>query len=89
VSTIDRIAIRPVAVERAQKLAAAIGHPDMSAFARAVVAVGTSADLERIVQAATGPAGFMEMAHFDSEKCSGRSWATAPRRACASSSAIR
>jgi uncharacterized protein (DUF302 family) len=77
VSTIDRIAIRRVAVERASvisgqsfdavlaKLAAAIGHPDMSAFARAVVAAGTSADLERIVAAATGPAGLMEMAHFD------------------------
>jgi uncharacterized protein (DUF302 family) len=25
----------------------------------------TSADLERLVHAATGPAGFMEMAHFD------------------------
>ncbi len=76
-STIDRIAIRRVAVERASvisgqsfdavlaKLAAAIGHPDMSAFARAVVAAGTAADLERIVEAATGPAGLMEMAHFD------------------------
>jgi uncharacterized protein (DUF302 family) len=77
VSTIDRIAIRRVAVERATvisgqsfdavlaKLAAAVGHPDMSAFARDVVAAGTSADLERIVEAATGPAGLMEMAHFD------------------------
>jgi hypothetical protein len=55
VSTIDRIAIRRVAVERATvisgqsfdavlaKLAAALGHPDMSAFARDVVAAGTSA----------------------------------------------
>jgi hypothetical protein len=72
VSTIDRIAIRRVAVERAAaiseqsfdavlaKLAAAVGHPDMSAFARDVAAAGTSADLERIVEAATGPAGLME-----------------------------
>src|SRR5262245_29726873 len=37
----------------------------MSAFARDVVAARTSADLERIVKAATGPAGLMEMAHFD------------------------
>jgi hypothetical protein len=29
------------------------------------LAARTSADLERIVEAATGPAGFMEMAHFD------------------------
>ena len=76
-STIDRIGIRRVAVERATiisgqpfetvitKLAAAVGQPDMSAFARDVVAARTTADLERIVNAATGPQGFMEMAHFD------------------------
>ena len=76
-STIDRIGIRRVAVERATviseqpfdavlaKLAAAVGHPEMSGFARDVVAAGTPADLERIVNAATGPGGFMEMAHFD------------------------
>jgi len=77
VSTIDRIAIRHVDVERAtvvsaqpfdavvSKLAAAIGHPDMAAFARAVAAAGTSADLEAVVKAAIGPAGLMEMARFD------------------------
>ena len=66
-SITDRIAIRRIAVERATvisgqsfdavlaKLAAAVGHPDMSAFARDVVAAGTSADLERIVEAATAP----------------------------------
>jgi hypothetical protein len=36
----------------------------MSAFGRDVVAARTSADLERIVEGATGPAG-LEMAHFD------------------------
>jgi hypothetical protein len=77
VSIIDRIGIRRVAVERTTvisgqpfdavlaKIAAAIGHPDMSAFGRDVVAARTSADLERIVEAATGPTGFMQMAHFD------------------------
>jgi uncharacterized protein (DUF302 family) len=77
VSIIDRIGIRRVAVERTTvisgqpfdavlaKIAAAIGHPDMSAFGRDVVAARTSADLERIVEAATGPAGLMQMAHFD------------------------
>lgn len=76
-STIDRIAIRRVAVERATviseqsfdavltKLAGVVGHPDMAAFARDVVAARTPADLERIVNAATGPAGLMEMARFD------------------------
>ena len=76
-STIDRIAIRRVDLERTtvvsaqsfetvvSKLAAAIGHPDMSAFARAVGAARTSADLESVVNAAVGSAGLMEMAHFD------------------------
>jgi uncharacterized protein (DUF302 family) len=77
VSTIDRIGILRLSVERATvisgqpfdavlaKLAAAVGHPDMPAFARGVAAARTSADLERIVHAETGPAGLMEMAHFD------------------------
>ena len=76
-STIDRIAIRHVDVERAtvisalpfaavvSKVAAAIGHPDMSEFARAVRAARTSPDLEAVVTAAIGTAGLMEMAHFD------------------------
>ena len=76
-SAIDRIAIRRVDVERAtvisaqpfaavvSKLAAAIGHPDMADFARAVTAARTSADLEAVVNAAIGTAGLMEMAHFD------------------------
>ena len=76
-STIDRIAIRRVDVERTtvisaqpfetvvSKLAAAIGHPDMSSFARAVAAARTSADLEGIVNAAIGSTGLMEMARFD------------------------
>ena len=76
-SAIDRIAIRRVDVERAtvisaqpfaavvSKLAAAIGHPDMSEFARNVIVARTSADLEVVVNEAIGAAGLMEMAHFD------------------------
>ncbi len=76
-STIDRIAIRRIEVERTivisaqpfdavvAKLAAAIGHPDLSAFTRDVAGARTSTDLERIVNAAAGAAGLMEMAHFD------------------------
>jgi len=77
VSTIDRIGIRRVAIERTTviseqsfetvlaKLNAAVGHPDMLTFARDVASARTSADLERVVNAATGPAGLMQMAHFD------------------------
>jgi uncharacterized protein (DUF302 family) len=77
VSTIDRIFVRRVDVERTtvisdqpfdavvSKLAKAIGHPDMSAFARAVAAARTLDELDGVVNAATGSAGLMEMAHFD------------------------
>ena len=76
-STVDHIATRHVDVQRASvisaqpfdavvsKLAAAIGHPDMSAFARVVATARTLDDLERAVNAATGDAGLMEMAHFN------------------------
>jgi uncharacterized protein (DUF302 family) len=77
VSTIDRIGLRRVEVERTTvistlpfdavvaKLAAAVGHPDMAAFARDIAAARTLEDLERIVNAATGAAGLMQMARFD------------------------
>jgi len=76
-SIIDRMGIRQVAVERTTitsqqpfdavvaRLTAAVGHPDMAAFARDVVSARNSTDLERIVNAAIGAAGLMEMAHFD------------------------
>ena len=63
-STTARIGIQRIAVERASVISAqpfdkvlanlgpAIGHPDMSAFARGVVATRTAADLERVVDAA-------------------------------------
>jgi len=37
----------------------------MSTFARDIATARAPADLERIVKAAIGPSGFMEMAHFD------------------------
>ncbi len=76
-STIDRIGIRRVDVERTTvvsaqafetvvaTLTAAIGHPDMLAFAHAVADARTLDDLEHVVNAATGDAGLMQMAHFD------------------------
>lgn len=47
------------------KLAAAIGHPDMAAFARVVATARTLDEHERAVNAATGDAGLMEMAQFN------------------------
>jgi uncharacterized protein (DUF302 family) len=48
-----------------QKLTAAIGHPDISAFHKAIIASITFNDLEEIVREATGSSEFMEFARFD------------------------
>lgn len=76
-STIDRIGIRWVQVERTtvisaqpfdtvvEKLAAAVGHPDMSLFWRDLADARRPADLEGIVIAVIGSAGLMELARFD------------------------
>jgi len=47
------------------KLEASVGHPDMQAFARAVAASKSYAELERVVHETTGPSGLMEVARFD------------------------
>jgi uncharacterized protein (DUF302 family) len=44
---------------------AQIGHPDMKAFQQAINAAKNAADLEKVVQGAIGPTGFMEFACFD------------------------
>lgn len=44
---------------------AQIGHPDMKAFQLAINAAKNAADLEKVVQGAIGPTGFMEFARFD------------------------
>lgn len=46
-------------------LTAAIGHPDMTAFHKAVTAANTTADLEQLVQRAIGASGLMEFARYD------------------------
>jgi uncharacterized protein (DUF302 family) len=71
------MAIRPIAVERfslvsskpfdevVQALDAAIGHPDMREFGKNVVAAKSWLEFENVVQAALGPAGFMEFLRFN------------------------
>jgi hypothetical protein len=54
----------------ASRLEAAIGHPDMSAFRRDVTSAKTYSELEKIVNQAIGPSGFMEFA--SNSHCSGR-----------------
>jgi uncharacterized protein (DUF302 family) len=48
-----------------QKLETQIGHPDMSAFAKAVAAAESYGELEKIVQKAIGTSGLMEFTRFN------------------------
>jgi len=71
------MAVRKVEIERfsvtsskpfesiLQKLEAQIGHPDMSAFAKAVAAAASHEELEEIVQKAIGTSGLMELIRFN------------------------
>lgn len=43
----------------------AIGHPDMGEFSKQIAASKSFADIEKIVEAAIGPSGFMEFVRFD------------------------
>jgi len=44
---------------------AAVGHPDMSAFSKAIAAAPTWADTEAVIQRMLGRSGFMEFIRFD------------------------
>jgi uncharacterized protein (DUF302 family) len=46
-------------------LEAAIGHPDMNSFRKSIAAAKTFADVEKIVEEATGPTQMMEFARMD------------------------
>jgi len=47
------------------KFDAAVGHPNIEEFWRRMTAAKTNAEMERTVQSALGPSGFMEFARFD------------------------
>ena len=55
---------RPFA-EIKERLMAAIGHPPMDQFHKAVTEANTVDDLEDLVQGAIGPSGLMEFARYD------------------------
>jgi uncharacterized protein (DUF302 family) len=66
--------------EVVNRLTAHIGHPDMTAFNRDMKASRTTGDLEKVVQAAIAPSGFMEFIRFDlGEVLSKEQGAQAPR----------
>ena len=47
------------------KLEAAVSHPDVQAFTRDMASAKSYAELERIVQKAVAPTGFMEFTRFN------------------------
>jgi uncharacterized protein (DUF302 family) len=58
----------------------AVGHPDMNSFSKSVAAAKTFAEVEKIVQGATGPSELMEFTRMDlGEVLRKRNGAGAPR----------
>jgi uncharacterized protein (DUF302 family) len=51
--------------EVVKSIEAAVGHPDMSAFHRDVIAANTAQALENVVQGVVGPSDLMEFTRFD------------------------
>jgi uncharacterized protein (DUF302 family) len=47
------------------KFDAAVGHPNIEEFWKRVAAAKTRSEMEKVVQSAIGPSGFMEFARFD------------------------
>jgi uncharacterized protein (DUF302 family) len=47
------------------KFDAAVGRPDVKEFWKRVTAAKTTSEMEKVVQSALGPSGFMEFARFD------------------------
>jgi uncharacterized protein (DUF302 family) len=47
------------------KVDAAVGHPDIQEFWKRVGTAKTNSEMEKVVQSALGPSGFMEFARFD------------------------
>ena len=47
------------------KFDAAVGHPNIEEFWKRVTAAKTMSEMEKVVQSALGPSGFMQFARFD------------------------
>ncbi len=62
-----------------RSLTATIGHPDMNAFHKAVVAATSIADLEEVVRRAVGSSGLMEFVRFDAGEVLRKESAQGPR----------
>ena len=64
---VERVTItsRKSVQEVLAKVDAAVGHPNIEEFWKNVAATKTNPEMEKIVQSAIGPSGFMEFARFD------------------------
>ena len=64
---VDRVTVtsRKSLQEVLSKFDAAVGHPNIEEFSKRVTAAKTNAEMEKVVQSALGPSGFMEFARFD------------------------
>jgi hypothetical protein len=64
---VERVSVtsRKSLQEVLSKFDAAVGHPNIEEFWRGMTAAKTTSEMERVVQSALGPSGFMEFARFD------------------------
>jgi uncharacterized protein (DUF302 family) len=64
---VDRVTVtsRKSLQDVLSKFDAAVGHPDIQAFLKHVAGAKTNPEMEKVVQSAIGPSGFMEFARFD------------------------
>ena len=64
---VERVSVtsRKSLQEVLSKFDAAVGHPDIQEFWKRMGAAKTKSEMEKLVQSAIGPSGFMEFARFD------------------------
>ena len=64
IQRISIVSCRPFE-EVVRRLTATIGHPDITAFRKAIIGATNLADLKEVVQGAIGPSDLMEFVRFD------------------------
>jgi len=64
---VERVSVtsRKSLQEVLSKFDAAVGHPNIEEFWKRMTAAKTTLEMEKVVQSALGPSGFMEFARFD------------------------
>ena len=64
---VERVSVtsRKSLQEVLSKFDAAVGHPNIEKFWTGMTTAKTTSEMERVIQSALGPSGFMEFARFD------------------------